>query len=176
MSVLSPDMPYLERDENVFILNFGNTGERDTPNPFHPDWLDTVNALLDEVEAHTGPCALVTTATGKFYSTGLDTAWILQNTDQANQYIDHVETLFERLLIFPMSTTAAVVGHAFGGGAILAAAHDHIVIREDRGYFCLPGITIGASYTPGSIALLASRLPTRTLHLPPVDDTAESMR
>lgn len=32
------------------------------------------------------------------------------------------------------------------------------------GYCCLPGITIGASYTPGSIALLASRLPTRTAH------------
>ncbi|MGV0153111.1 enoyl-CoA hydratase/isomerase family protein [Rhodococcus sp. GB-02] len=157
-------MPYLDRAGEVFVLHLGNEGEPDTPNPFNPRWLDQVEDLLTEVENFDGPGALVTTAVGKFYSTGLDTDWILHNADQVNGYIDRVQTLFARMLTFAMPTVAALPGHAFGGGAILAAAHDHVVMREDRGFFCLPGITIGASYAPGSIALLASRLPTRAVH------------
>jgi enoyl-CoA hydratase/carnithine racemase len=157
-------MPYLERSGDVFVLYLGEEGKRDSENAFHPDWITTVDALLDRVEQHDGPAALVTTATGKFYSTGLDTGWVLANTDKLNAYIDRVQALFARILTFPFPTVAALAGHTFGGGAILAAAHDHRVMREDRGYFCLPGITIGASYAPGSIALLAARLPARAVH------------
>lgn len=159
-------MPYLERSGDVFVLYFGEEGERDSENAFHPDWIASVDGLLDRVEQHDGPAALVTTAVGKFYSTGLDTAWVLANTDKLNSYIDRVQALFARILTFPLPTVAALTGHTFGGGAILAAAHDHRVMREDRGYFCLPGITIGASYAPGSIALLAARLPAGGAHRP----------
>ncbi|MCQ4118451.1 enoyl-CoA hydratase/isomerase family protein [Rhodococcus tibetensis] len=157
-------MPYLERSEDVFVLNLGERGSRDSENAFHPDWLVQVAELLDEVESHDGPAALVTTAAGKFYSTGLDTTWVVQNTDKLNAYIDRVQELFARILTFPLPTVAALSGHTFGGGAILATAHDHRIMREDRGYFCLPGISIGASYAPGSIALLAARLPAPAAH------------
>ncbi|MDJ0417785.1 enoyl-CoA hydratase/isomerase family protein [Rhodococcus opacus] len=157
-------MPYMERSGDVFVLYFGEEGEPDSENAFHPDWIDKVEGLLDQVEQHDGPAALVTTGLGKFYSTGLDTAWVVANTDKLNSYIDRVQALFARILTFPLPTVAALTGHTFGGGAILAAAHDHRVMREDRGYFCLPGITIGASYAPGSIALLAARLPARAVH------------
>ncbi|AOW92658.1 enoyl-CoA hydratase [Rhodococcus sp. WMMA185] len=157
-------MPYVERVGDVFVLYFGAEGEGGGENTLHPDWIERVEELLDEIEAHEGPAALVTTAVGKYYSTGLDTAWVLANTDRLNSYIDSVQALFARILTFPMPTVAALNGHTFGGGAILAAAHDHQVMREDRGYFCLPGITVGASYAPGSIALLAARLPTRVAH------------
>ncbi|QDQ92699.1 enoyl-CoA hydratase/isomerase family protein [Rhodococcus sp. WB9] len=157
-------MPYVERSGDVFVLYFGEEGEPDSENAFHPDWIDEVEGLLDQVEQHDGPAALVTTGLGKFYSTGLDTAWVVANTDKLNSYIDRVQALFARILTFPLPTVAALTGHTFGGGAILAAAHDHRVMREDRGYFCLPGITIGASYAPGSIALLAARLPARAVH------------
>ncbi|WP_072691112.1 enoyl-CoA hydratase/isomerase family protein [Rhodococcus marinonascens] len=157
-------MPYVERSGDVFILYFGEEGERDSENTLHPDWIERVDELLDRIEAHDGPAALVTTAVGKFYSTGLDTAWVLANTDKLNSYVDSVQALFARILTFPLPTVAALNGHTFGGGAILAAAHDHQLMREDRGYFCLPGISIGASYAPGSIALLAARLPSRAVH------------
>ncbi|MEU2003221.1 enoyl-CoA hydratase/isomerase family protein [Rhodococcus sp. NPDC019627] len=157
-------MPYLERSEDVFVLYLGERGSRDSENAFHPDWLEQVGDLLDEVESTDGPGALVTTAVGKFYSTGLDTTWVVQNTDKLNSYIDRVQELFARILTFPLPTVAALPGHTFGGGAILATAHDHRIMREDRGYFCLPGISIGASYAPGSIALLAARLPALAAH------------
>ncbi|MFC9787427.1 enoyl-CoA hydratase/isomerase family protein [Rhodococcus sp. NPDC127528] len=157
-------MPYMERSGDVFVLYLGTEGVRDEENAFAPPWLDEIAALLDEVEASEGPAALVTTAVGKYYSTGLDTGWVLENTDQLNACIDRVQDLFARLLTFPMPTVAAMPGHTFGGGAMLAIAHDHQVMREDRGYFCLPGISIGASYTPGVLALVSARLPNRAAH------------
>lgn len=157
-------MPHLERYGDVFVLFLGDEGERDGQNALHPDLVDGVNRLLDEVEAHDGPAALVTTAIGKYYSTGLDTAWIAENVDQINPYVTRVQELFARILTFPMATVAAVPGHVYGGGAILAVAHDHVVMRADRGFFCLPGVRIGASYAPGSLKLLAARLPARAGH------------
>lgn len=157
-------MPYLDRLGDVLVLYLGDEGERDGENAFHPKLLDRIDALLDEIDAHQGPAALVTTAVGKFYSTGLDTKWIGANIEGVNAYVTRVQALFARILTFPMATVAAVPGHVFGGGAILVTAHDHVVMREDRGFFCLPGITIGASYAPGSLELLAARLPARAAH------------
>ncbi|MCZ4555087.1 MULTISPECIES: enoyl-CoA hydratase/isomerase family protein [Rhodococcus] len=157
-------MPYMERSGDVFVLYLGTEGERDEENAFNPRWLDEAEALLDEVEASQGPAALVTTGVGKFYSTGLDTVWVAQNLGQLNSYMDRVHALFARVLTFPMATVAAMPGHTFGGGAILATAHDHQVMRGDRGFFCLPGITVGISYTPGVLELLTARLPARAVH------------
>ena len=35
------------------------------------------------------------------------------------------------------------VGHAFAGGAILALSHDYMVMRSDRGFWCLNEVSIG---------------------------------
>ena len=64
-------MPTLDRHGDVYVLDLG-----DTENRFHPDWIASVNAALDEVEHTQGPCALVTAATGKFFSNGLDLEWL----------------------------------------------------------------------------------------------------
>jgi enoyl-CoA hydratase/carnithine racemase len=125
-------MPYLERDGDVFILYLGNEGETDNENRFGPEWIDAVHSKLDEVEAHEGPAALVTTATGKFYTNGLDTTWIFGNLDGLPGYLDKVHTIYSRLLTFPMATVAAVQGHAFGAGAMLASSHDFQIMRADR--------------------------------------------
>jgi len=59
-------VPALHRDGEVFILNLGETENR-----FHPDWLAEVQEHLDTVENAEGPRALVTTASGKYFSNGL---------------------------------------------------------------------------------------------------------
>ena len=143
-------MPYLERDGDVHILYLGNEGqtdsahvETDSENRFHPDWIAEVHARLDEVEATEGPAALVTTATGKFFSNGLDTDWLFANLGEIYGYLDKVHSIFARLLAFPMPTVAAVNGHAFGAGAMTATAHDFRVMRADRGFYCLRRCTSG---------------------------------
>lgn len=155
-------MPYLDRDGDVFILNLGNEGETDNENRFHPDWIDATHAALDEVEAHEGPAALVTTATGKFFTNGLDTTWIFANTDKLPEYLDRVHTIYSRLLAFPMATVAAVQGHSFGAGAMLATSHDFRVMRADRGFYCLPEVSLNMPFTVGMSALLNTRLPKQT--------------
>ncbi|MEV0945975.1 enoyl-CoA hydratase/isomerase family protein [Rhodococcus sp. NPDC049939] len=155
-------MPYLDREGDVFILYLGNEGETDNENRFHPDWIDAANALLDEVEASEGPAALVTTATGKFFTNGLDTNWIFSNVDKLPGYLDRVMEVYSRLLTFPMATVAAVQGHSFGAGAILATAHDFRVMRADRGFYCLPEVTLNMPFPIGMSTLLNSRLPKQT--------------
>jgi Delta3-Delta2-enoyl-CoA isomerase len=151
-------MPHLERDGDVFVLYLGNEGQTDTENRFHPDWIDTFHALLDEVEASEGPAALVTVSTGKFYSNGLDTDWLFGNFDRRCWYLDRVHSMYSRLLTFPMATVAAVNGHAFGAGAMLATSHDFRVMRADRGYWCLPEVHLGMPFTVAMNALVTGRL------------------
>src|SRR4051812_45910123 len=114
----------LRRDGDVRILRFD-----DGENRFTPGFLDEFAAMLDELSAVEGPCALVTTGTGKFYSNGLDLDWLGRNTDEWGPYLDRVHGLFARLLTLPMPTVAALNGHTFAAGAMLAVGHDHRVMR-----------------------------------------------
>lgn len=161
-------MPFLDRDGDVYVLNLGFRDRSDTDNRFHPDWIEEIHALLDEVSAHEGgangrsagsaPAALVTTATGKIYSNGLDTDWLFANLGEMHGYLDRVHTVFSRLLTFPMATVAAVNGHAFGAGAMVASSHDFRVMRADRGFYCLPEVNLGMPFTVGMNALVRNRL------------------
>jgi enoyl-CoA hydratase/carnithine racemase len=146
-------MPSLDRDGDVFVLNLG-----DAENRWHPDWLASANKALDEVAATEGPRALVTTATGKFWSNGLDLEWAGEHHDQFNSYVAEVHALLARVLELPMPTVAALQGHTFAAGAMLALAHDFRVMREDRGFFCLPEVDIQIPFTPGMSALIQAKL------------------
>ncbi|MFC8196118.1 enoyl-CoA hydratase-related protein [Streptomyces sp. NPDC057298] len=152
-------MPALDRQDDVFVLDLG-----DGENRFHPDWLASVNAALDEVEKAEGPRALVTAATGKFYSNGLDLDWLFAHADQHQEYVVGVHALFARTLSLPLVTVAALQGHTFAAGAMFSLAHDFRVMRADRGYWCLPEADINIPFTPGMSALIQSRLTPRTAH------------
>ncbi len=146
-------MPTLTREDQVFILDFG-----DDENRFSLDWLSQVDGLLDEVVAAAEPGALVTRGRGKFYSNGLDLAWLMANGEQMSAYVGRVHALFARVLALPIPTVAAVTGHAFGAGAMLAMAHDYRVMRTDRGFFCFPEVDIHIPFTPGMAALIQAKL------------------
>ncbi|MFC4051470.1 enoyl-CoA hydratase-related protein [Actinomadura syzygii] len=149
----------LQRDGDVYVLRF-DAGE----NRFGPDFLAAVEDALDTVAKNDGPGALVTAGTGKFYSNGLDLDWLGAHRDEFEPYLGRVHALYARLLTLPMPTVAAVNGHAFAGGAMLALAHDFTVMRTDRGYFCLPEVDLGMSFTPGMSALIRARLSAATAH------------
>jgi enoyl-CoA hydratase/carnithine racemase len=149
----------LRREGDVHVLRF-NDGE----NRFSPGLLDEFEKALDVLTDAPAPRALVTTGTGKFYSNGLDLDRLGQNADQWGPYVERVHGLFARLLTLPMPTVAAVNGHAFAAGGMLALAHDYRVMRADRGYFCLPEVDLGLPFSPGMSALIQTRLPKITAH------------
>ena len=152
-------MPSLDRDGDVFTLDLG-----DTENRFHPDWLAEVQTLLTTVEAADGPRALVTVARGKFFSNGLDLDWLSEHTEQFLGYVIDVHALLARVLAMPVPTVAAVQGHAFAGGGMLALTHDFRVMRADRGFFCLPEVNINIPFSRGMSALIQGRLSKKTAH------------
>ena len=152
-------MPTLDRDGEVFVLDLG-----DTENRFHPDWLAAVQEHLTTVDATEGHRALVTTANGKFFSNGLDLDWLAQHGEQFREYVIDVHALLARFLALPVATVAAVQGHAFAGGAMVALAHDFRVMRADRGFFCLPEVDINIPFTRGMGGLIQGKLTPRTAH------------
>jgi len=150
----------LEKDGDVHVLHM-RAGE----NRFNRDFMDALFAALDEVEKSAGPAALVTTGEGKFYSNGLDLAWMGgDGKDQADALLADVHRMFARFLAFPVPTVAAMNGHAFAGGGMMALAHDFRVMRADRGFFCLPEADLGLPLTPGMNAVVTAKLPTLTAH------------
>jgi enoyl-CoA hydratase/carnithine racemase len=152
-------VPSLDRQGDVFVLDLG-----DDENRFHPDWLNSVDKLLDEVEQAEGPRALVTSASGKFWSNGLDLDWLSGNGDQAASYVATVHELLARVLGLPIITVAALQGHTFAAGAMLSLAHDLRVMRADRGFWCLPEAALGIPFTPGMSALIQARLSKQAAH------------
>ena len=152
-------MPTLDRDGEVYLLDLG-----DDENRFAPDWVAAVTAALDEVSSGDEPRALVTTATGKFWSNGLDLDWMGAHPEAAGGFVDDVHALLARMLSLPVPSVAACQGHVFAAGAMLALAHDARVMRADRGYFCLPEVDIRIPFTPGMGALIQARLAPATAH------------
>jgi enoyl-CoA hydratase/carnithine racemase len=149
----------LESRGDVRVLHMRN-GE----NRFNRTSIDALHGALDTVEAAEGPVALVVTGEGKFFSNGLDLDWLLAGGDDTVGFIDDVHRLLGRVLGLSMVTVAAVNGHAFAGGGMLAVAHDYVVMREDRGFWCLPEVDLGLPLTPAMYAVVAAHLPRQALH------------
>jgi enoyl-CoA hydratase/carnithine racemase len=145
----------LQYQDGIAVLTLG-----DDENRFSPDWLDAVDAQLDDVVANAQ--ALITTGVGKFYSNGLDLEWLGAHGDRLQWYVGRVQGLFSRILTFPLPTVAAINGHAFGAGSMLAVAHDYRFMRNDRGYFCFPEVDINIPFTPGMAALIQAKLLPQT--------------
>lgn len=152
-------MPTLTREGDVFVLDLGEAENR-----FNGELFDSLEGCLDQVEAAPAPRALVTAASGKHWSTGLDLDWLATQGDAVGDFISRMHELLARVLEIGVPTVAALQGHTFAGGAMFALAHDQRVMRADRGYFCLPEVDINIPFTVGMSALIAARLPQPALH------------
>jgi enoyl-CoA hydratase/carnithine racemase len=146
-------VPALTTDGPVWTLDLG-----DDENRFSPTWLEEAEGLVARVTASTEPVALVTIGSGKFYSNGLDLEWVMAHPGDFFTYAARVQDLLATILTLPVPTIAALNGHAFGAGAMLALAHDFRIMRTDRGYFCLPEADIRIPFTEGMSALIQGKL------------------
>lgn len=149
----------LDKQGDVFVLRMQN-GE----NRFSTPFFDELERALRTVEESKGPCALVTIGEGKFYSNGIDLDWLSTGAKDLDGFIRTMHQMLARVLAFPVPTVAALNGHAFAGGALLALTHDFRVMRSDRGYFCLPEVDISIPFTVALAALVRHRLSPQVAH------------
>ena len=153
VAMADADLLTLTRDGDVWVLTMTKADNR-----FNPRWASAFSAALDRVEASSGPAALVITSSSpKFFSNGLD----LDNltVDELPVFVSGTfQPLIARLLEFPVPTVAALPGHAFAGGFMLALACDYRVMNNRRGYCCLNEAEIGLPLTIGMTALVMAKL------------------
>lgn len=150
----------LDRSGDVFVLTMNADQNR-----WNTTFVREIASVLDEVEASTGPAALVTTsANEKFFSNGLDLDWVSapdEHPEGGDRVVfgDEFMTLMARLITFPMPTLAAVNGHAFGAGFMSALCHDVRFMRADRGFICANEMELGITIPTPELALFRHKLP-----------------
>jgi enoyl-CoA hydratase/carnithine racemase len=151
-------------DGHVAVASL-NSGE----NRFNPSFLDALLGVLDAIETDTTATALVVHSSHeKIFCNGIDLEWLVPVVRQkdmtaAKGFFYQLNRLFKRLLTYPLVTIAAISGHAFAGGAVLACAFDFRFMRSDRGYFCLPEVDLGLPFFPGMNAILGRAIPHHAL-------------
>ncbi len=150
----------IEIDENVAIVAL-NDGE----NRFNPEFLNAFLNALDEVEQQTQAVTMVVKGNHeKIFSNGIDLEWLVPviqrgDIDAAKEFFYLLNRLLLRLATYPTVTIAAMTGHAFAGGAIMACTFDFRLMRADRGFFCLPEVDLGIPFLPGMNAILSKAIP-----------------
>jgi len=146
----------ITHDEPIFTLTMNN-GE----NRFTLDFIKRCHAQLDEIleRAGDGPAALVLTGEGKYWSNGIDLEALMgaKPEDQA-AFLPALNGLLGRLVCFPLPTIAAINGHTFAGGALLALTCDYRIMRTERGWFCLPEVDIQVPFAPAMHTLMKAKL------------------
>lgn len=128
-------------------------------------FVDRLGELLARVEKECdGAGALVIAGEGKFFSNGLDLDWLASAAPEDQQrFARDAMRLMGRLATFPAPTVAALNGHCFAAGALLALACDFRVMREDRGWICFPEVDVSVPIPPLAMAVMRSKLPPATL-------------
>jgi enoyl-CoA hydratase/carnithine racemase len=153
----------LTKEDDVFILTFLTTETR-----FSVSSVSYILAALDIVEKYlqdhpdNAPKALITTATGRIYSNGLELSEILTDASEPKRidtfFHSSLHRLFARLITFPIPTVACINGHAFAAGFFFALCHDFRIMREDRGYLCMNEVELPLPMPPGVASVLKAKI------------------
>jgi enoyl-CoA hydratase/carnithine racemase len=146
-------------DENVAVLTM-NSGE----NRINLRFLGELMQALDDIEHKTGADALVVKAADpKIWCNGMDLDWLVpaiaRKDPDLEKFFDTQDRMYRRVVFYPMPTVAALTGHAFAGGAILACSFDFCFMRSDRGFLCFPEVDLNIPFLPYMDALIKRMMP-----------------
>ncbi len=148
----------LDRDGDVFVLDFG-AGE----NRIDPIFLGEFDDFLTTCEKSDTPRALVTTGSGRFYSNGFDLDHVQGlDPDGRDDIMAEFDQLLVRLTTAPMVTVAAINGHCYAAGALLALGHDYRVMQDNEGWFCLPSVDVQIPFSRTMTELITVKVPAPT--------------
>lgn len=149
-----------EKDDSVAVLRMTNGANRQ-----NLAFADEMNRLFDEILADEEVSSMVLTSSDeKNFSQGIDVEWLgnkfnESDFDSIKSFMYGMNRVFTRILLMPLPVIAAINGHAFGNGAMLACACDFRFMKEDRGYFCFPEVDLSIPFLPGMIAFVRKAVP-----------------
>lgn len=149
-----------KKQNNIAIIEMCNG-----PNRMNQTFSDAMNLCLDQVVEDASVQAVVLTSTDeKNFSQGIDVEWIggklaAGENDVVKTFMHGMNTVFKRLLLFPVPVIAAINGHAFGNGAIVSCACDFRFMRKDKGFFCFPEVDVSIPFLPGMIGFVRKAIP-----------------
>jgi len=152
------------KDETVAIITMANGENRQ-----NLAFAKTLNSMLDEIIADKTISALIITSNDeKNFSQGIDVMWITDHMQKNEHqpvidFINEMDNVFKKLLLYPVPVIAAINGHAFGNGSIMSCACDFRFMRSDRGFFCFPEVNIGIPFRWGMNAFVEKAIPLHIL-------------
>lgn len=123
----------------------------DCENVLGPPLIVELEAALDEACRAGG--SLVITSNGKWFCNGLNMDLMdLSHGHRADRYIDSFYKFLGKMISSPCPIIAAVNGHAFAGGLLLAMSCDFRVMTDEKGLMCMPEVDMQGDVTPGRFA------------------------
>ena len=135
----------LEQQGSVFVLTLRNGANGNTLNDAV---LTEYHQVIDQIQAHSGPAALVITSDdAKCFSNGIDLPWLMQSGDLMG-FVQRMEDVLVRLSLLDVPVVAAINGNAYAGGALLATVCDFRLMRADKGRFCYSEVKVKMAFTP----------------------------
>ncbi|MCK9363348.1 MAG: enoyl-CoA hydratase/isomerase family protein [Syntrophales bacterium] len=153
-----------QKSETVAVITMTN-GE----NRHNPEFIESILSAFDEIENDTDVFSVIITSDDpKSWSQGIDLQWMTtavagNDLQGIRDFMYGLNRLFKRMLLYPMPIIAAINGHVFGDGSIMACACDFRFMKADRGYFCFPEIDINIPFLPGMLALTKKAIPNHKL-------------
>lgn len=150
-----------KKEGTVAVLTMNN-GE----NRFNPAFNEAMLSTFDEIERDSGVHAVIIhSSDAKNWSLGIDLNWMMEHIQMGDEdgikaFIYGANDVFKRILLFPTPVIAAINGHAFGDGSILACACDFRFMKSDRGFFCFPEVDIDIPFLPSMLAQINKAFPT----------------
>lgn len=160
---------HLTLDGKVATLTM-NDGQAVSKNAHNLTFARELLAKLDEVEANKDIKSLIITSDDeKNWSQGIDVPWFLgliqkQDFEPLQTFLRTMDQVYSKLMSFPVPVIAAINGHTFGNGCVLAAACDFRIMRKDRGYVCFPEVDLGIPFLPGLVDVILKAFPHKTFN------------
>ena len=149
-----------EKNESVATITMCNG-----PNRQNLEFVKQMNDCFDKIEADKEIFAIILTSTDeKNFSQGIDIEWLGQKMqdqdfDSIKSFMYGINDIFKRILFMPLPVIAAINGHAFGNGAMLACTCDFRFMKKDRGFFCFPEVDISIPFLPSMITFVRKAIP-----------------
>ncbi len=149
-----------EKKESVAIIKMCNGANKQ-----NLEFAEQMNTCFDEILDNEDVFSIVLTSTDeKNFSQGIDVEWLGkkmndQEFDTIKLFMHKMNMVFKRILLMPVPVIAAINGHAFGNGAMLACTCDFRFMKKDRGFFCFPEVDISIPFLPGMISFVRKAIP-----------------